>query len=692
MRVHAFCADDTRASVIIYERKHGDMLDNFLWDVCNRHHKFGLAVQDLLLTSVNVGAPVISEEIQKMSLEEEEKGENERDAQWAQFMKHFPQAAVGPNGHRHIAFLLSTYPNHLLFFKTTACENLKEKSLNDLWTNFLRTSALTQEMTGTANMDSFMAVVAVMNVMLNMVHELILFCMDVFVQGTRSEQVLVDMFYDDARLLYYMHNVNQYHFLDKNMSLILKYTTTHKADSKRLFMLINSFPWPSALTEQAETILESVNEFVESQPTVNQTKHQGLNTKDLHDACQHFALELFEHLFVEFNTEPNAAKANAEFLSKKSRTKMNILRTLANASTLRDKFMVYIQKNTLSLNKNEMRMKVLREKSKLMNIKVEYAPSTNHGQKTMNIMEMLSNNEHSNVFDEIIKQIESNPEPKKSAVVNLHDWILPQNWRQHLNTDIDVSKALGRLISQVESCTRLYKEYAGRKYSYDNMVQLDPHNGLQVRQDPEAVFTGCIHKDSSWYAKHCKIYNLQENEADHVYDHLYCSAHDVYTLAKEQERHLNDMKIKLLKSSIGLLQLCKYRHMKSIIAQSDDFDPQEVDHILLDSVLHMLAHAQVLMIAKKCAKHIEKVMSIQKTMQETLWSMKSNTDQYKKLENIDPVRAISEQKTNTCKTFSQWFELQDDNLPLTAMDAGTTNVRTVFKLLIEKTLENQRPY
>ena len=78
MRVHAFCADNTFADVIIYDYRRSNMIDNFLWDVCNRHHSFALAVHDLLLeTSMNVGAPVDYGEVNDMSFHQQYELETE---------------------------------------------------------------------------------------------------------------------------------------------------------------------------------------------------------------------------------------------------------------------------------------------------------------------------------------------------------------------------------------------------------------------------------------------------------------------------------------------------------------------------------------------------------------------------------------------------------------------------------------
>ena len=338
------------------------------------------------------------------------------------------------------------------------------------------------------------------------------------------------------------------------------------------------------------------------------------------------------------------------------------------------------------MDKDEMRLNVLRKRSKLFNFNVVYVPDTKPGNKMITLLKKLRPGD--NIFKEILIAIEESiiVSDKNAATLNLHDWILPKEWKEQIQSD-----TLLHVSTQLAQSTSVYSNFYDR-HSYFDVVRLFPGDYLKVKNGT-GEWSGCQQKDYSWYVKHAPMYKLQatDHAAPH-YDHMYCKMHDIYTMSRYQERHLNDTKKYLLRTGIGFLQLCKYRYLHSILAQTEKFDKNTVDHILLEPVMHMLAHAQVVELAMKCERHINKVTSIQKSMDNTLFSMKSNYDKLNSLKQSDADRQISEQKLNTCKAFAHLFQINDGDVHNGDVNESTKRVMDTFALLIKYTKNNTMEY
>ena len=612
---------------------------------------------------------------------------------WSQSMQNFPIEIMGPNGFRHVRFLLGTQPKHLLHYKNQAIENCKLPELMTLWQELSNAEAILPLMSGGLNMKSFMASIAVINVMISMIHEVILFQIDVMVHGTKSNILLSELFHSDDTFWFYVNNTNFLQYIHKNMLLILQHMVNSKENQKKIFMTVNGFPWPHTLEARAEDIVQKLNAFTEI----------ALTTQDLHAACEFFALQLFGHLFKDSTADNREAD---KFANKTARAKLNVVRTLANASDLQGKFWWYVQKNIVSMDKDEMRLNVLRKRSKLFNFNVVYVPDAEQGNKMIGnkmITLLKKLRPGDNIFTEILIAIEESRivSDKNAATLNLHDWILPKDWKKQIPSD-----TLLHVSTQLAQSTSVYSNFYHILFYFD-VVHLFPGEYLRVKDQKNGTVTwsGCEQKDYSWYAKHAPMYKLQATDhAKPHYDHMYCKMHDIYTMSRYQERHLNDTKKYLLRTGIGFLQLCKYRHLHSILAQTEKFDKNTVDHILLEPVMHMLAHAQVVKLAMKCELHINKVTSIQKSMDNTLFSMKSNYDKYMTLEHqkqrssfkqLDAERQISQQKLNTCKAFAHLFQINqinDSDVDDGSVNESTKRVMDTFALLIEYTKNNTMEY
>ena len=420
---------------------------------------------------------------------------------------------------------------------------------------------------------------------------------------------------------------------------------------------------------------------------------------DLHAACESIALQLFAHLFRDYTAENRDAD---KFANKTARAKLNVVRTLANASDLQGKFWWYLQQNMASMDKDEMRLNVLRKRSKLFNFNLVYVPTGEQGNKMMTLLKKMRHDD--NIFKEILLKIKESRTDKNAAILNVHDWILPNDWKKHVSSD-----TLLNVSTQLAQSTKVYSNFYDR-HSYFDVVHLWPGGYLSVRDNPNEKWSYCQRQDYSWYAKHAPLYKLQPKDySEPHYDQMYCNMHDIYMMSKYQEKHLNDTKKYLLRTGIGFLQLCKYRHLHSILAQTEKFDKNTIDHILLEPVLHMLAHAQVIEIAMKCERHINKVTCIQKSMHNTLFSMKSNYDKFMTLKHQEEMslrflkhqeqmslkqiiaeRQMSDQRLNTCKSFEHLFQIKADVYG--DVNENTKKVIDTFQVLIEYTKNNTKEY
>ena len=82
---------------------------------------------------------------------------------------------------------------------------------------------------------------------------------------------------------------------------------------------------------------------------------------------------------------------------------------------------------------------------------------------------------------------------------------------------------------------------------------------------------------------------------------------------------------------------------------------------------------------------MDKVISIQSSMENTLFSMKSNLDKYNSLKQSDAQRQISAQKLNTCNAFANLFQINDGDVHDGVVNERTKKVIDSFALMIEYT-------
>ena len=151
---------------------------------------------------------------------------------WSPSMKEFPIEALGFNGSRHVSFLLDTQPKHLFDHKNQAISNWQVPKLLTMWQELSDNKAISPSISGTQNMKSFMAAIAVINVMISMIHEVILFQMDVMVHGTQKDYLLSSLFHSDDTFWFYVNNTNFLQYMHKNMGLLLQYMVDSTENSK----------------------------------------------------------------------------------------------------------------------------------------------------------------------------------------------------------------------------------------------------------------------------------------------------------------------------------------------------------------------------------------------------------------------------------------------------------------------------